>query len=82
MEATFVLNDQEDRALFVDRLTQFFAGKTIRVKVEEVDNRAVNQRELLVRMEALRLRTEQIPITLPAGMDINDLIDDVNDNSL
>jgi glycine cleavage system regulatory protein len=82
MEATFVLNAQEDRKQFADRLTEFFAGKTIRVRVEEVRDEAVGQQQLLKRMEALRLLTEQVPVTLPPGLDINDIIDEVNDNSL
>ncbi|QDK78168.1 hypothetical protein EXU85_05980 [Spirosoma sp. KCTC 42546] len=79
MEATFVLDAQEDRLQFAERLTSFFAGKTIRVRVEEVASEAVEQQSLLKRMEALRLLTEQVPVTLQPGMDINDLIDEVNE---
>ena len=67
---------------FAERLTSFFAGKTIRVRVEEVTNEPVGQQNLLTRMKALRLLTEQVPVTLPSGIDINDLIDEVNDNLL
>ena len=79
MEATFVLDAQEDRMQFAERLASFFAGKTIRVRVEEVTNKAVGQQSLVKRMEALRLLTEQVPVTLQPGMDINDLIDEVNE---
>ena len=81
MEATFVLNEQEDRQQFAKRLTEFYAGKTIRVRVEEVPLQS-GQQHLLKRMEALRLLTERVPVALPPGIDINDLIDEVNDNSL
>lgn len=80
MEATFVLNAKEDRAQFAERLTTFFAGKTIRVRVEEVKDSVANQQQLLKRMEALRLRTAQVSITIPPGIDINDIIDEVNDS--
>lgn len=79
MEATFVLDNQEDRKQFADRLAMFFAGKTIRVHIEEMDEKDVGQHDLLKRMEALRARTERVPVTLPPGIDI---IDEVNDNPL
>lgn len=82
MEATFVLDAQEDRKQFADRLAKFFAGKTIRVRVEEVSEPGAAQQHLLERMQALRARTEQTPITLPPGLDMNDIIDEVNDNPL
>ena len=82
MEATFVLDAQENRQRFAERLTEFFAGKTIRVRMEEVRDEKIGQQHLLKRMEALRLLTEQVPITLPPGIDINGIIDEVNDNSL
>ncbi|WP_460962353.1 hypothetical protein [Spirosoma litoris] len=79
MEATFVLDAQEDRMQFAERLTRFFAGKTIRVRVEEVANEVVEQQSLVKRMEELRLLTEQVPVTLQPGIDINNLIDEVNE---
>lgn len=82
MEATFVLDAQEDRAQFVERVTKFFTGKVIRVHIEEVDDKPVSQQLLFKRMESLRLLTEQVPITLPPGLDINDLIDEINDMDL
>ncbi len=82
MEATFVLDAQEDRMQFAEKLTSFFAGKTIRVRVEEIGNKDVGQQQLLKRMEALRLLTEQVPVTLPPGIDINAIIDEVNDTPL
>ena len=82
MEATFVLDAQEDRAQFVERVTQFFTGKVIRVHIEEVGDKPVSQQLLFKRMESLRLLTEQVPITLPPGLDINDLIDEINDMDL
>lgn len=66
---------------FVERLTKFFAGKTIRVRVEEVEE-PTGQQHLLKRMEALRLLTEQVPVPLPAGIDMNDIIDEVNGHQL
>lgn len=82
MEATFVLDAQEDRKQFAERLATFFSGKTIRVRIEEIDEKEPGQQDLLKRMEALRARTERVQVTLPPGIDINDIIDDVNDNPL
>lgn len=82
MEATFVLDAKEDRKQFADRLTEFFAGKTIRVRVEEINDLSTGQQHLLTRMQALRARTEQVPVIIPPGIDVNDIIDEVNDNSL
>ena len=80
MEATFVLDAQEDRMQFAERLTSFFAGKIIRVHVEEVESKVIEQQTLLKRMEALRLLTERVPVTLSPGLDVNGLIDEVNDS--
>ncbi|MCY7352742.1 MAG: hypothetical protein LH606_19135 [Cytophagaceae bacterium] len=63
MEATFVVKAEEDKKEFAERLTQFFSGKAIKVSVEEVNEKAVSQQQLLRRMEALRLVTEQVPPT-------------------
>lgn len=82
MEATFVLDAQEDRKQFAERLISFFSGKTIRVRVEEVEHKVVSQQQLLNRISALRLLTERVPVTLPPGIDVNDLIDEVNDRPL
>ena len=69
MEATFVVRKEEDQVQFADRLTKFFADKSIRVRVEEVDTKEISQQQLLKRMEALRLLTEQVPVVLPRVKD-------------
>jgi hypothetical protein len=79
MEATFVLNTQDDRMAFAERLSSFFEGKTIRVYVEEIQKPGSGQKHLLKRMQKLRERMSQTPVTMPAGLDINDIIDGVND---
>ena len=78
MEATFVLDAQEDHSQFAEWLTNFFAGKAIRIRIEEVSNETGGQQHLFKRMEALRLLTEQVPTTIPPDTDLNDLIDEVN----
>ena len=81
MEATFVLDTQDDRRAFAERLSTFFGDKTIRVHVEEIQKPSLGQ-HLLKQMQSLRERMAQTPVTLPAGLDINDIIDEVNDNAL
>jgi hypothetical protein len=82
MEATFVLDAQEDRVQFVERLSTFFADKAIRVHVEEIQKPSLGQQHLLKQMQSLRERMAQTPVTMPAGFDINDIIDEVNGNTL
>ncbi len=82
MEATFVLDTQDDRQAFAERLSTFFGDRTIRVHVEEVHKPGFGQQHLLKQMQSLRERMAQTPVTLPAGFDINDIIDEVNDNAL
>ncbi|CAN5231756.1 hypothetical protein BH09BAC4_BH09BAC4_36570 [soil metagenome] len=82
MEATFVLDSQEDRRAFAERLSMFFAGKPIRVHVEEVQKPSSGQQYLLKQIQSLRERMAQTPATMPHGLDINDIIDGVNDNTL
>lgn len=79
MEATFVLDTQDDRRAFAERLATFFADKAIRVHVEEIQKPGLEQQHLLNRMQALRERTAQVAPVIPPGRDINDIIDDVDD---
>ena len=82
MEATFVLDTQDDRRAFAERLSTFFADRSIRVHVEEIQKPGSGQQHLLKRMQELRERMAQTPVTMPTGFDINDIIDGVNDNTL
>lgn len=75
MEATFVLDTQDDRRAFAERLSTFFADRIIRVHVEEIQKPGSGQQHLLKRMQELRERMAQTPVTMPPGLDINDIID-------
>ncbi len=90
MEATFVLKPNELTPEWLEQLKSQFADTGIItitasspekfLSVEE--QRISNQQNLLKRMQALRERMAQTPVTMPAGFDINDIIDEVNDNML
>lgn len=82
MEAIFVLDTQDDRRTFAERLSALFMDKPIRVHVEEIKKPELGQLQLLERMQSLRERMAQTPISMPPGLDINDIIDGVNDNPL
>ncbi|MBO0952121.1 hypothetical protein [Fibrella forsythiae] len=56
--------------------------KSIRVRIEEIQKPDSGQQNLLEKMQSLRERMAQTPIVIHAGLDINDIIDGVNDNSL
>lgn len=75
MEATFILDTQDDRMAFAERLSTFFADRTIRVHVEEIQKPGSGQQHLLKRMQSLRERLAQTPVTIPPGSDMNDIID-------
>lgn len=87
MEATFVLKPDELTTEWLERLKSRFADTgiiTITASAPEKllsveEQRTSQQRELLKRMQALRERTSRIPVTIPPGTDINDIIDSVND---
>ncbi len=90
MEATFVLKPNELTAEWLEQLKSHFADTgiiTITASAPEKllsveEPRISKQQALLKRMQALRERTSRIPVTLPPGTDINDIIDSVNDVSL
>jgi predicted transcriptional regulator len=87
MEATFVLKPDELTPEWLDQLKSHFADTgIITIKASALENslsvekqRISTQQELLKRMQALRERTSRVPVTLPPGIDINDIIDSVND---
>lgn len=90
MEATFVVKPEELTPEWLEQLKSHFADTgiiTITASAPEKllsieEQRISTQQALLKRMQALRERTSSIPVTLPPGMDINDIIDSVNDTSL
>ena len=84
MEATFVVNPKEIDAQLLERMLGFFADRQgpVTVHLAEKELEGVDWQDLLRRMEALRRITEQVPVDLPPGTDINDLIDEINDNPL
>lgn len=80
MEATFVVNPKEIDAQLLERMIGFFADKEspVTVHLTEAQPEGVDFQKLFQSMEAIRARTELVPI--PAGIgDINELIDSVND---
>ena len=82
MEATFIVDLKEDPREFAERLVQFFAGKKVKVTVEEMPEEAgpVNQREIFRRLEETRKQFP--PKKIPANVDINKLIDEMYDQPL
>lgn len=81
MEATFVVDLEKDHQ-FVTRFAQFFAGKKIKITVEEVsgETRRPNGKELLGELEEIQKRTTAVPISFTG--DINGLIDEMNNTKL
>jgi hypothetical protein len=81
MEATFIVDLEKEQADFVERFMKLFAGKRIKIRVEELENETdANQREWYRQMEALQ---QQFPPHLvPPGIDISRLSDDMNDQPL
>ncbi|GAA4413374.1 hypothetical protein GCM10023187_41580 [Nibrella viscosa] len=82
MEATFVAKPSELKAQLLEKIESLFADSdapvTITIKQAEVTP-SPDQRTIYLVMEAIRKRTEVVPVSLPPGMDINDIIDEVND---
>jgi hypothetical protein len=86
MEATFVLKPDELTTEWLKRLKSHFADTGIITitatgpeKPLSVEEQRTSQRELLKRMQSLRERMAQTQVTMPAGLDINDIIDGIND---
>ena len=90
MEATFVVKPDELTPEWLERLKSHFADDgmiTITAIGPEKplpaqEQRMATQRELLKRMQSLRERMAQTPINISDGLDMNDIIDENNDNSL
>lgn len=83
MEATFVVNPGEATPELIEQILHVFAGseEAVVITVKPKPKRAVlDQRALFRQLEAVRLRTEKVPV--PAEVDINALIDEINDNPL
>lgn len=87
MEATFIVKPEELTPEWLEQLKSRFASNgaiTITAsgpeKLVSVDEqRIITQQHLLKRMQSLRERMAQTPVIMPAGLDINDIIDGVND---
>jgi hypothetical protein len=81
MEATFVVDLEKDQE-FVKRFAQFFAGKKIKITVEEVSGETArpNGKELLGKLQEIQQRTTAVPVSFKG--DINDLIDEMNNTKL
>ncbi|GAB2802036.1 hypothetical protein GCM10027275_55360 [Rhabdobacter roseus] len=84
MEATFVVKTEELTPEWLEQLkSQFGAGETIMIKAMSPEQKPTgNQYEVFLKMEEIRQRMEVVPVQLPPGVDINDLIDDINDVEL
>ncbi len=84
MEATFVLRPEEANEDFLQQFRQLFAGKRIRVTVEEVVDTTpdAERQRIAVQREMFRksqeLNREFPPPKIPADIDINALIDEIN----
>ncbi|RIV25027.1 hypothetical protein DYU11_06830 [Fibrisoma montanum] len=85
METTFVAKPSELKEQLLAKIESLFSDSdtpvTITLKQEEVKPRP-DQWEIFLKMEEIRKRTELVSVTLPPGMDINDIIDGVNDVDL
>jgi hypothetical protein len=81
MEATFVVDLDKDQE-FVRRFAQFFAGKKLKITVQEVyvDNIHPDGQELFRQLEEIRKQTEAVPVP-PIG-DVNALIDEMNNTKM
>ncbi len=80
MEATFVVDLEKDQE-FVRRFVQFFAGKKIKITVEEVpgESARLDGQELLGKLEEIQKRTTAVPVSFSG--DINGLIDEMNNTN-
>ncbi|MFD2570966.1 hypothetical protein ACFSUS_10000 [Spirosoma soli] len=80
MEATFVVNPKEIDAQVLERMLSFFVDKerSVIVHMTEAQPKQFDFHQLFQGMEAIRMRTELVPIPVNIG-DINELIDSVND---
>lgn len=83
MEATFVLRPEEANEDFLQRFRQLFAGKRIRVTVEEVAEVTpeADRQRIAVQREMFRksqeLNQEFPPQKISPDIDINALIDEM-----
>lgn len=80
MEATFVVHPQEVDAQLLTRMLDFFKGKKEPVTVRFTDSSQehFDWQQWFKGMEDIRKRTELVPVDVPPGTDINDLIDEMN----
>lgn len=80
MEATFVVDPQEVDAQLLARMLEFFKGKKEPITVRLIDSPKENfdWKKWFEGMENIRKHTEVIPIEVPPGLDINDIIDGIN----
>ncbi len=83
MEATFVVKPGEATPQLIERILSVFADReeAVVITVKPEAKRLVRDQEALFRqLEAVRLRTEAVSV--PADVDIDALIDEINDNPL
>jgi glycine cleavage system regulatory protein len=81
MEATFIVDLEKEQADFLERFMKLFAGKRIKIRVEELENdNNAHQREWYRQMEALQQQFP--PHRIPSDIDISRLSDEMNDQPL
>lgn len=83
MEATFVVKPGEATPQLIERILSVFADReeAVVITVKPEAKRSVMDQTVLFRqLEAVRLRTETVPV--PADVDIDALIDEMNEVEL